>query len=217
MIEGLPKKKAGEVKIIIKFDLTSDSILKVKVYEKDNKKNCKELTIKKPKGLSDIMDSLKNEEDKMFEIDIKEYNEIKDSILELEEKVEKSKDDKEKSSLNESIIEKIGGFILIIIKRIEKEKIVLSYIKYYFKKVYNYLEINNNYKTNKTFLKNLDLILEEIQYFNPELIFEIIEFFMDCPDIYNKCLIQLIKNYYEKISKGFYNINQKINENEKKK
>ena len=37
-------KMAGEVKIIIKFDLTSDSILKVKAYEKDNEKNCKELT-----------------------------------------------------------------------------------------------------------------------------------------------------------------------------
>ena len=163
------------------------------------------------------MDYLKNEENKMFEIEIKEYNEIKDSILELEENVLKSKDDKEINSLNETIIEKIGGFILIIIKRIEKEKIVLSYIKYYFKKVYKYLEINNNYKTNENFLKNLDLILEEIQYFNPELIFEIIEYFMDTPDIYNKCLMQLIKNFHAKISQGFYNINKILKENEKNK
>ena len=217
IIEGLPKKKAGMVKIEIIFDLNPDSILNVKAYEIDNEKNNKELTIKKPKGLSDIMESLKNEENKMFEIDIKEYSEIKDSILELEEQILKSQDIKEIYSLNESIIEKIGGFIIIIIKRIEKEKIVLSYIKYYFKKVSKYLEINKNFQLNKNFLKNLDLILEEIQYFNPELIFEIIECFMDSPDIYNKCLIQLIKNYYEKISEGFYNINKILNENENQK
>ena len=217
IIEDLPKKKAGMVKIEIIFDLSSDSILNVKAFEIDNEKNNKELTIKKPKGLSDIMDSLQNEENKMFEIDIKEYSEIKDSILELEEKVLKSEDINKIYSLNESIIEKIGGFIIIILKRIEKEKIVLSYIKYYFKKVSKYLEINNNFQANKNFLKNLDLILQEIQYYNPELIFEIIECFMDYPDIYNKCLTQLIKNYNERISGGFYNINQKLNENKEKK
>ena len=40
---------------------------------------------------------------------------------------------------------------------------------------------------------------------------------MDYPDIYNKCLIQLIKNYHAKISQGFYNINKILKENEKDK
>ena len=217
IIKDLPKKKAGKAKIQINFDLNYDSILKVTAYDLENENNFKELTIEKPKGLSEIMDILKKEENKIFEIDIKEYSEIKDSILELEENVLKSKDEKEINSLNENILEKIGGFILIIIKRIEKENIVLSYIKYYFKKVYKYLEINNNYKINENFLKNLDLILEEIQYYNPELIFEIIECFVDYPDIYNKCLIQLIKNYHAKISQGFYNISKILKENEKDK
>ena len=67
------------------------------------------------------MDYLINVENKISEIDIKEYSDIKDSILELEEKLLKSKDADEINSLNESILEKIAGFILIIRKRIEKE------------------------------------------------------------------------------------------------
>ena len=125
MITNLPKKKKGEAKIKINFDLTYDSILKVKAYDCQDENNSKELTIEKPKGLSDIMDYLINVENKISEIDIKEYSDIKDSILELEEKLLKSKDADEINSLNESILEKIAGFILIIRKRIDKEKIVL--------------------------------------------------------------------------------------------
>ena len=179
IIKNLPKRKAGMTKIKVEFNITNDSILKVKAYDLQNNNNFEELTIEKPKGLKDIMYFLINEEAKIKDNEIKEYNEIKDSILDMEEKILKTTDIKEIISLNEKIIHKIGEFILLVIERISKEKIIISYIKYYFQKVNKYLEINNNFQKDKTFNKTLDRILEEIQNYSPEFICEIIECFVD--------------------------------------
>ena len=212
IIKNLPKRKAGMTKIKVEFNITSDSILKVKAYDLQNDNNVEELTIEKPKGLMDIMNFLTKVEEKIKDNEVKEYSKIKDSILDMEEKLIKTTDLKEIISLNEKIIHQIGEFILLVIERISKEKIITSYIKYYFQKVNKHLEINNNFKEDKTFNKTLDRILEEIQYYSPEFICEIIECFVDYKEIYDKCLLQLIKNYYGKLGIGFYSINILIKE-----
>ena len=89
----------------------------------------------------------------------------------------------------------------------DKEKIVISYIKYYFLKAIKYFENNQEEKNIENFNKNLNMILEEIQFNSTDLIFEIIEIFVDNNRIYSKCLLQLLNNYYEKIAKKYFEVN----------
>jgi len=217
IIKNLPKKKAGMVKVKVIFRISYDSILKVKAYELENEQNFKELEIEKPQGLMNIMKTLIKEEKKMKDIDLKEYNEIKDSILELEENIKISKKADEINFFNEKIIEKLGGFILKILKKKDIEYIIISYIKYYFKKISKYLDIKNDFINNNGFRTNLKSILEEIQFYKPELILEIIECFVDYNELYNICLKELINYYFEKISHDFYGINILIKNKKKSK
>jgi len=76
-----------------------------------------------------------------------------------------------------------------IIKFVDEKKIVISYIKYYFLKVLKYLESNKDDKIMENFDKNLNSILDEIQFVNTDLIFEIIEIFVDNKNLYSKCII----------------------------
>ena len=101
----------------------------------------------------------------------------------------------------------MAEFVLSIIKKIDKEKIVISYIKYYFLKAIKFLETNKEEKIIEYLNKNLKLILEEIQFNSTDLIFEIIEIFVDNNKLYSKCILQLLNNYYEKIAKKYYEIN----------
>ncbi len=87
-------------------------------------------------------------------------------------------------------------------KEIEK-KLLLSYIKYYFKLISNYFK---NYDEDNEFRKdildqnNLGDILAEIQYYSANLLPEIIEDFSDDNKIFQKCIISLIQNLYGKLS-----------------
>ena len=205
-IKNLPKKKAKEAKIKINFDINENSILTVTAYDLENQSNHEKLEIKKPNGLSDIIDDLKKENDKIKIIDIEDYNEVKDKILELEEKVYNSSDINEKDSIKAEIIKKFGEFIKKILIDIHKETLIFSYIKYYFIKVskdYNNTQIEDKQNDFETVL---DKILKEIQYYKPELICELIESFVDFKQIYSICLFQLINNYYEKFRQDFYKV-----------
>jgi hypothetical protein len=207
MIQNLPKKKARKTEVRVKFEVNKDSILKVTAYDKENEKNnFKELEIKKPKGLSDIIVSLKQENEKIKIIDVKEYDQIKNTILDLEEKVYNSSDVNEKDSLKGEIIEEFGKFIMTTIGNIHKEALIFSYIKYYFKKIckdYNNTKIEGNVNDFETVLEK---ILLEIQFYKSELICELIEPFVDFNRIYNTCLFYLINNYYNKIGQSFYDV-----------
>ena len=209
-IYNLPKMKKGEAKIKVYIKIDNDSILNVTAYDMQNENNYKQLLIKRPKGLSDKMEQLIEETENIEEIELEEYIIIKDIIMDLEEEIENTNDKEHKQEITSKLINNLGEFIMNIIKnkKIEKEKIVLSYVKYYFIKVVRYLEGNNEEeKIITNFDYNLNLILEEIQFNSTDLIFEIIEIFVDNKKLYSKCLLQLLSHYYEKIANTFFKIN----------
>jgi hypothetical protein len=53
----------------------------------------------------------------------------------------------------------------------------------------------------------LTSILDEIQFNSTDLIFEIIEIFVDNNKLYSKCLMRLSEYYHEKIANEFYKVN----------
>ena len=58
IIYNLPKMKKGEAKIKVNFYIDLDSILKVTAFDQQNENNKKELEIRRPKGLRDIIKDL---------------------------------------------------------------------------------------------------------------------------------------------------------------
>ena len=206
IISDLPKMKKGEAKILVKILINDDSLLVVTAYDKQNENNFRQLTIKRPKGLSDKLIELMKETGDIEEIELEEYINIKDFILKLEEERLNANEDNSQD-INSKLINNLGEFILSIIKKMDKEKIVISYIKYYFLKAIKYFENNQEEKIIENFNKNLNMILEEIQFNSTDLIFEIIEIFVDNNRIYSKCLLQLLNNYYEKIAKKYFEVN----------
>ena len=206
IISGLPKMRKGEAKILVKILINDDSLLVVTAYDKQNENNFRQLTIKRPKGLSDKLIELMKETGDIEEIELEEYINIKDFILKLEEE-RLNANEANSQDINSKLINNLGEFILSIIKKMDKEKIVISYIKYYFLKAIKYFENNQEEKIIENFNKNLNMILEEIQFNSTDLIFEIIEIFVDNNRIYSKCLLQLLNNYYEKIAKKYFEVN----------
>ena len=203
----LPKMKAGEAKILVKIQINNDSLLVVTAYDKQNENNMKQLTIKRPKGLSDKLDKLIKETGDIEEIELEEYINIKDLVLKFEEEIISANDKIASQDINSKLINNLAEFVLSIIKKIDKEKIVISYIKYYFVKAVKFLEDNQEEQIIENFNKNLKLILEEIQFNSTDLIFEIIEIFVDNKKLYSKCILQLLNNYYEKIAAQFFEVN----------
>ena len=206
IISDLPKMKKGEAKRLVKILISDDSLLIVTAYDKQNENNFRQLTIKRPKGLSDKLIELMKETGDIEEIELEEYINIKDFILKLEEE-RLNANEANSQDINSKLINNLGEFILSIIKKMDKEKIVISYIKYYFLKAIKYFENNQEEKIIENFNKNLNMILEEIQFNSTDLIFEIIEIFVDNNRIYSKCLLQLLNNYYEKIAKKYFEVN----------
>lgn len=203
----LPKMKKGQAKILIKIRINDDSLLVVTAYDMQNKNNYRQLTIKKPKGLSDKLNELIKETGDIEEIELEEYINIKDLVLKFEEEILGANDKIDAQEINSKLINNLAEFVLSIIKKIDKEKIVISYIKYYFLKAVKFLETNKEEKIIEYLNKNLKLILEEIQFNSTDLIFEIIEIFVDNNKLYSKCILQLLNNYYEKIAKKYFEIN----------
>ena len=198
-IYNLPKMKKGQAKIKVFIKVDNDSLLNVTAYDMQNENNFKKLLIKRPKGLSDIIDQLREETKNIKEIELEEYTIIRDIIIDLEEEIENTNNKELKQEIISKLINNFAEFIMNIIKnkKIEKEKIVLSYIKYYFIKVVRFLEDNNQEeKIITNFDYNLNLILEEIQFNSTDVIFEIIEIFVDNKKLYSKCLLQLLNHYY---------------------
>ena len=206
---NLPKMKKGEAKIMVNIFINNDSILKVTATDLQKANNFKQYEIKRPLGLRDKIDEIKKINENIKEIDLNEYNDIKDLIIDLEGEILKAKEKEQIKEINSKLINILSEFVKKIISKIDKEKIVISYIKYYFLKVMKYYE-NNNEDNNiiENFNKNFNSIIEEIQYINPDLIFEIIEIFVDNKILYSKCLVQILDRYYEKITYQFYKVNQ---------
>ena len=207
-ITGLPKKKAGEVKIQVKFEIMDNSILEVTAWEEDNKSNKNNIIIEKSYDLD--MNYLRERDSQIILVEDYGYNNIKFSIIESEENIEKLKSEKIKNiesikSENKKVIENIGNFL---VNPNKYQNLYISFIKYYFNKLCQYYQSNeiNDKDLNdlSKIQKNLDLIFINITSINADLIFEIIEEFVDLDKIYKQFIDFILTSYYNKINLIFF-------------
>ena len=236
-IKNLPKnKKSGEIYIDVSFNIDENSLLYVKAIEKENINNYSDnlfnlgknnerkiknnrFPIEEPRSLMNIIDNLKNKENSMNYVDVNLYiDTIKDSIIESENKIIKLA---EKNNLEgimkerEYILEKFETFIRAQLSKNTTEEyeknLFLSYVKYYFKKINNFLKIYKDSNFKEKILENniIKVILETIQFYDTQIIFEIIEDFSDDKEIFEKCIIASINNLYGKFNVALNHIDFK--------
>ena len=208
-IHGLPKKKAGEVKIEVNFQIKDNSILEVKAWEKDNKENKNEIKIKKLYDLD--IEFLGHMINQISFVDNIDYNNIKFSIIESEEKIVELKNKKhpDKEGIKDSnkfILGKIGEFLAKINVH---SNLYISFIKYYFNKICEYYQFFDSKKNDdlndfNNIKENVKMIFEKIYFINPDLIFEIIEEFVDQDELYKSFIDFILKSYWDKINLIFY-------------
>ena len=205
IIENLPKKPAGKAQIKVKFEIDFNSTLTVSAFDLSNENNCKQLTVKKPKGLRDIMNQLKDNENQMEDIDNTDYKNYKDKIIDIQEKINKSNN--EKRNLYD-LINELEKFILKNAKyTCSEQKMFISYVKYFFQKINLLIKISNN-QFEQDFItkikKDIDLIFKDIQSYSSIILNEIIEDFIDNEILYDYCLYKLLINYYEKAESHYF-------------
>ena len=144
-------------------------------------------------------------------VDNKDYNNIKFSIIESEEKIVelKNKNNPDTEGIKDSskfILGKIGDFLS---RTNVHSNLYISFIKFYFNKICEYYKCYdskknddiNDFNTIKEYVKN---IFEKIYFINPDLIFEIIEEFVDLDDLYKSFIDFILKSYWDKINIIFY-------------
>ena len=208
-IVGLPKRKKGDVKISVKFRVNENSILEVTAWEKENEMNRNQIKIEKLYDLD--LDFLKEKSNNISFIENQEYNKIKFEIIELEEKINKQKTQEKVNvealkSLNKNLLIIIGNFLK---ETQDKSNLFISFIKYYFNKICEYYQ-DYNEKSNddindfNNIKENIKLIFEKIQLINSELIYEIIEEFVDLDNLYTILMNFLLKCYYTKANEIFF-------------
>ena len=207
-IVGLPKRKKGGVKISVKFRVNENSILEVTAWEKENEMNKGQIKIEKLCNLD--LDSLINRVSHISFVENQEYNQIKFEIIELEEKINKQKtqekvDVEAVKLLNKNLLLKIGNFLK---ETQDKSNLFISFIKYYFDKICEFYQ-DYNEKSNddindfNKIKENIKVIFEKIQFINPELIYEIIEEFVDLDNLYTILMDFLLSCYYSKTNEIF--------------
>jgi len=208
-IVGLPKRKKGDVKISVKFRVNENSILEVTAWEKENEMNMKQKKIEK---LCDLdLDSLINKVSDISFVENQEYNQIKFEIIELEEKINKLKNQEKVDvealkTLTKNLLIKIGNFLQ---GTQDKSNLFISFIKYYFNKICSCYQ-DYNEKSNddindfNTIKENIKLIFDKIQSINSELIYEIIEEIVDLDNLYTILMDFLLGCYYTKTNEIFF-------------
>ena len=238
LIKNLPRKKSGQIHIEVNFYLNENSILNAKAIEEENRNNFSEkkfnlkknneFPVENPKGLMQIINKLREKENSFEYFDNQSYIEtIKDSIIEAEGSIIILKENEEKNRTlikdkNKFIIEKFGSFIneqLHNMQKLSEKNIILSYIKYYFNKISNYFKnyLDDSFKQ-QIIERNIQIIITEIQFYEPKIIFEIIEDFSDDKVLFEKCVIFLIQNLYGKFTEKIRKINlRQINDDQLEK
>ena len=191
-------------------------LLKIKCLEFYNmleiKKKSSKIGIENLTDSPDYINKFKEIENSIDYVDINLYKDtIKDLVVKTEEYIinlskRNNIDLKQIKENNKLILEKFGNFIQNQLKQNiitnYEQKLILSYIKYYFIKLTNYLQIykDDTFKNEIIKDKTIDNILKEIEFYNSNIIFEIIEDFSDEKEIFEKCLIGLIQNLYGKFT-----------------
>ena len=154
---------------------------------------------------------------------IKKFEEYKKKykylIIEIEDEIYNSKNDN--IIQIEKLISEVGNFIKEMLKvlnnyyeKYDKEempKFFISYIMYYFERINEYeikkIELkDDNKKINDYIDEIIPFILNEINFYETDLIFEVIEIFKNSKYIYNKCISVLIQNFYRYINQKYYDI-----------
>ena len=186
-------------------------------------KEISQFEIKNPPDSPDSINfiiKLKEIENSINYVDINLYKDtIKDLIMKTEYNIIKlSKreniDFAQIKENNRLILKNFGNFIENKLEQKNEnyeKKLILSYIKYYFKKLSDYFQIYIDNSFRNAILKDniIGNILNEIQYYNPDIIFEIIEDFSDEKEIFEKCIVDLIQNLYGKFTQNYENKNFK--------
>ena len=211
VLSGLPKLKKGEAKLKICISISESSLLDVSAEDLSNSKNHKSIEIKRPEGLKDIIDDLKDNVKHINNSDLDEYNEIKKIVIDYQEEINYITDKKKRKEKYELLIHYFGCFLRNFICNNNREKIYISYVAYYFKLVNNYLLFNE--KINKNFIEkikiDLENIMNHIQCYNSEIICYFIEYFRDSKELYSFCLLLLV-NYYYAIIESLFRQNKSI-------
>ena len=212
-IENLPKKPAGKAEIRVKFYIDFNSTLEVTAYDLSNEDNKKQLYVKKPQGLRKFMQQLKNDENKMKDIENPDYNNYKDKIIDLQENINKSIHEKENL---QDLIKELEKYILNANYNLLDQKMLISYVKYFFQKINQLIKISNN-SFEQNFISDIkndiDKIFENIQFYDNNILNEIIEDFIDNEVLYEYCLNKLLIYFYEKAENCYLDANKLLNEN----
>ena len=208
-LSGITPRKAGESKIKVEFKIDQNSILEVKAWERDNKINCfNSIKIEKPFELD--IKALKKRIKEFSFFENEEYNKIKNSIRELTEELNNPNHNnfEEKKNIYRKRIVILGEFVLEIL---EPSNLYISFIKYYFNILCEFYQLfysNDDEKEIKNEIAlikdDIKTILEKIQFYNPDLIYEIIEEFVDLDDLYKSCVQYILKSYWDKLNLVFY-------------
>ena len=149
----------------------------------------------------------------MKDIENPDYINYKDKIIELQEKINKSNN--EKQNLKD-LIKEFEKFILNVRNTCTEQKMYISYVKYFFQKINILIKISNNSFEEELIsnIKNdIDIIFEDIQFYDSNILNEIIEDFIDNEILYEYCLNKLLINYYEKAESCYFSANKLIKDN----
>ena len=216
---NLPAKKKGEVKVDVQFDITDNSILKVTATEKSNPLNKKDLVIERLNDFSDKIDNLKERDSEIFFFENKDYNEIKFSIIEFEEEINKQKN---KNNINEETLKStykkkldtIGDFL---VKYNSPSDIYISFVKYYFNIICEfYAAYNFENQELKQLQEKITILLEKVNCYNKNLIFEIVEESVGISHIYRSFVVNIIiTGLWDDINTIFFSIKSSLKSNDK--
>ena len=216
-ISGFPKKKAGEVQIEINIRVKENSIIEVTAFEADNKSNSGKLMIDKLNNFTTIIEALNQRGNMIKLFETINYNEIKFSIIQSEEEIrdQMSKKKKNEEAIKlafKNIIEYIGNFL---INYSDYSNLYVSFIKYYFNKMCEFYQTYQieDVKFLKMIKDNITNLFDKIHFYDRDLIFEIIEEFVDVDNIFNSFIDLIIQSLWEDINTIFYLINMKIDNN----
>ena len=203
-IIGLPKRKAGKVKIEVKIEIKENSTLEITALDIDNDSNCKKLTINKLNDLPTIMKELQERENNISFFGNYKYNQIKFEIIQYEEELTKQKSKKvlNKENIKKiyiKIIETIGNFL---INYDYFSNLYVSFIKYYFNIICHYFQIYTTENMEKI-KETIPKLFLKVQFYNSDLIYEIMEEYVDVDNVYNNFIDLIIQSLWEDINTIF--------------
>ena len=151
IIENLPKRNKGKSRIQLIFNIDMNSILTATAVDLSNVDNTIKLTVKRPNGIRDIIEQLKDEEKNMKDQDILYYQCYKEIIINLQEQINHLQNEDDKILKYKELIEKFSTFFNNNQLNENQLRIYFSYIKYYFLKISQILKYKDFIEKNEEF------------------------------------------------------------------